>query len=66
MEEKLKKVENKWKKQTEGTREENKKIDISSNTIGVLVNELIKLKNEKKIKQAFIEKLRVKVKENIQ
>lgn len=66
MEEKLKKVENKWKKQTEGTKEENKKIDISSNTMGVLVNELIKLKNEKKIKQAYIEKLRVKVKENIQ
>ena len=34
--------------------------------MGVLVNELIKLKNEKKIKQAFREKLRVKVKENIQ
>jgi len=45
LEQKLKKVENKWKKQTEGTKEENKKIDISSNTIGVLVNELMKLKN---------------------
>lgn len=47
------------------TKEDNNK-DIGVNSVANLTNEFIKLKNERSIKLNFLQKLREKVKENLQ
>jgi hypothetical protein len=58
----VKKLEKEWREEREGRRGQP---NLEGNIAATLANEAMRLKSEVNMKRAFLEKLRVKVKDNL-